>query len=102
MLYIIICISGRKVSHVTQLHMTHASQLHTCVGRRFKQVQHAFVYSLVQELQSQYNDENDDDDEDQECIIDFDTSLRVIPFLSTFCNLQTVYFGGTCDDESII
>lgn len=75
--------------------MTHASQLHASVGRRFKQVQRVFIYSLVQEI---IESEVGDEDDDQECLVDFDTSMRAIPFLSTFYNLQTVYFGG-CGHE---
>ncbi|KAL3779678.1 hypothetical protein ACHAWO_004183 [Cyclotella atomus] len=82
-------------SLVTHLHITHASQLHASVGRRFKQAIHAFIFSLVQELIEE------GEDGDQGCRVDFDTSMRVIPFLSTFCNLKIVYFGGCGEDGTL-
>jgi hypothetical protein len=90
--------AARTASHVTQLHMTHASQLHACVGRRFKQVQHAFIYSLVQKLMD-VNEEEEDDNE-QECLIDFDTSMRVIHFLSTFAIFKLYILGDVVRMET--
>jgi hypothetical protein len=90
---------------VSELHINKSCQLHVSVGRRFRDVRDVFIYSFVPEMRSEYiNYENEEDDEeiDPEIVVDFETTVCAVPFLSTFSNLERVLFGGCIIDEGFV
>ena len=84
---------------VSDLHVHDSCQMHVSVGRRFTGVSNLFIYSLVQVSESPII-RSDDDEENGvylACECDFETSLRAVPFVSSFANPKTVYFGAKDD-----
>ena len=78
---------------VSELHITKSCQLHGSVGRRFKEVDSVYIYSLTQ-IRELEEDRDPDDEDSAHAEIDFETSVRAVPFMYTFTNLKRVYFGG--------
>ena len=78
---------------VSELHITDSCQLHGSVGRRFKEVDCVYIYSLTQ-IRDLEEDRDPDDEDEIDAVIDFETSVRAVPFMYTFANLKRVYFGG--------
>ena len=78
---------------VSELHITDSCQLHGSVGRRFKEVDCVYIYSLTQ-IKDLEEDRDSDDEDEIDAVIDFETSVRAVPFMYTFTNLKRVYFGG--------
>eukprot|EP00956_Cyclotella_meneghiniana_P024951 scaffold51060_cov65-Cyclotella_meneghiniana.AAC.5 len=78
---------------VSELHITKSCQLHGSVGRRFKEVNCVYIYSLTQ-IRDLEEDRDPDDEDEIDAVIDFETSVRAVPFMYTFANLKRVYFGG--------
>jgi hypothetical protein len=77
-------------SLVKVLHIDKSHQMHGSVGRRFRDAQDIYIYSLAQLI----NDVDSDDWEGFEWVTDFETTIRAVPFLSKFNNIQRVFFGG--------
>jgi hypothetical protein len=44
----------------------------------------------------------DEEDSDPEIVVDFETTMRTVPFLSTFITLERVLFGGCIVDEGFV
>ena len=78
---------------VSELHITDSCQLHGSVGRRFKEVNCVYIYSLTQ-IRDLEEDRDPDDEDEENAVIDFETTVRAVPFMYTFTNLKRVYFGG--------
>ena len=86
---------------VTELHVNKSSQMHASVGRRFSNVQTIYIYTLIQQMKDDFynsdddfDEEEEDDDDDLEQDVDFETTVRAVPFIVAFANLKKIYFGG--------
>ena len=82
------------------LHMTIACEMNPNLAKKFRNVRDMFIYSLGS-YQRVIDDEDDDGDGTaaDKHVIDFETSVRAVPFLSNnFAKLERVYFGGTTLD----
>ena len=86
---------------VTELHINKSCQMHTSVGRRFRDVQTIYIYTLIQQIKNDfYGRGYEDGDEDTLQEVDFETSTRALPFVSAFGNLKKIYFGGISVDKT--
>ena len=88
------------VPFVSELHIHESCQMHVSLGRRFKGVRDLFIYSFLHlrepgdEYYSYYLEIDPDSDLETS-----ETSLRAVPFVSSFTSLKTVYFGAIDTDD---
>ena len=83
--------------YVTELHIDKSCQMHGNVGRRFTDVKRVFIYHLVRRVITEEDGEEEDSDDEVDIanyIVDFDTAMRAVPFISTFAKLEKCCFGG--------
>ena len=72
-----------------QLHIDSASEMNLTIASRFREIRSIHINSLLRQIIV----------ENVKLIeVDFETSVRLIPFLGRFAQLQRVSFGGTGED----
>ena len=81
-------------SFVTEIHVDKSCQMHASVARRFANVKRVFTHQLVRDLTEEEDDELEEDELNSLFIVDRDTTMRTVPFISTFTSLETVCFGN--------
>ena len=65
--------------------------MHASVARRFANVKCVFIRQLLRQPTEEEEDTLDLDGDAQ--IVDDDTTMRTVPFISTFANIEKVCFG---------
>ena len=75
---------------LTKLHIDKSSELNLTVASRFRDIREIHINSLYDVTIEEAGTE----DECRDIYVDFETKIRLLPFLSRFDKLERVFFGG--------
>ena len=78
---------------LTTLHIDKSSQLNLNVAYRFRDIKTMHINSLLKMTI---------DEDFRDIYLDFETKIRIVPFLSRFSSLERVFFGVKDEDGDII
>lgn len=74
-------------------------QMNLAVASRFRDIKDIRINSLLSTI---VQNEGMGDDEYTEILIDFESKIRILPFLAKFNQLELVHFGGKDEDGDVI
>ena len=85
---------------LTKISIDESYQMNLAVASRFRDITEIHINSLLSTIVQ--NEGMGDADEYTEVMIDFQSRIRVVPFLSRFAKLNRVVFGGKTEDGNYI
>ena len=78
---------------VTTISIENAEEMHAITSTRLRDVREVNIYSLLRIVEHEEGDDHEDPDT-IELMVDRDTAMRSVPFMSRFLKLERVFFGG--------
>ena len=86
---------------VTTISIENAEEMHAITSTRLRDVREVNIYSLLRIVEHEEGDDHEDPDT-IELMVDRDTAMRSVPFMSRFLKLERVFFGGKNSNGEVV
>jgi len=86
---------------VTTINIENAEEMHAITSTRLRDVREVNIYSLLRIVEHEEGDDHEDPDT-IELMVDRDTAMRSVPFMSRFLKLERVFFGGKNSNGDVV